>query len=388
MDRRSTARGRDAAGVAAETRSAAAVGKRREAGVVIANAAAAETDAGAAAGSADAAESGEGATKTTTSTADDRGVRVQSRRRKALPGETGEWMGVFLFTVCLNSAVVFCRLPLDNLTPEERDARTVFCMQLAARIRPRDLEEFFSAVGKVLGYHGHACLGPSPQVRDVRMISDRNSRRSKGIAYIEFVEASSVPLAIGLTGQRLLGVPIIVQASQVLACHLFRHMGVHINARRLQNPRNGLLLLTSATSGTGGVHHRCVFWCQFADAECAKKALEQLNGFELAGRPMKVGHVTERTDASVASSFLDNDELERSGVDLGTTGRLQLMARLAEGEATSLVTPDVNLDKISSHLERSPMCLYRYRSADPSCCSAGSTDERSDCYWSAGCCVR
>lgn len=56
----------------------------------------------------------------------------------------------------------------------------------------------------------------SLQVRDVRMISDRNSRRSKGIAYIEFVEASSVPLAIGLTGQRLLGVPIIVQASQVM----------------------------------------------------------------------------------------------------------------------------------------------------------------------------
>lgn len=38
---------------------------------------------------------------------------------------------------------------MDNLTPEERDARTVFCMQLAARIRPRDLEDFFSAVGKV-----------------------------------------------------------------------------------------------------------------------------------------------------------------------------------------------------------------------------------------------
>ena len=45
--------------------------------------------------------------------------------------------------------LLLCRLPIDNLTPEERDARTVFCMQLAARIRPRDLEEFFSAVGKV-----------------------------------------------------------------------------------------------------------------------------------------------------------------------------------------------------------------------------------------------
>lgn len=108
-------------------------------------------------------------------------------------------------------------------------------MQLAARIRPRDLEEFFSAVGKVrpagtgsteqVGLYQLELLDVTVfldgfvhvglQVRDVRMISDRNSRRSKGIAYVEFVETSSVPLAIGLTGQRLLGVPIIVQASQV-----------------------------------------------------------------------------------------------------------------------------------------------------------------------------
>uniref|UniRef100_A0A8C4Z3K5 RNA binding motif protein 39b n=1 Tax=Gadus morhua TaxID=8049 RepID=A0A8C4Z3K5_GADMO len=193
------------------------------------------------------------------------------------------------------------RQPIDNLTPEERDARTVFCMQLAARIRARDLEDFFSAVGKV---------------RDVRMISDRNSRRSKGIAYIEFLEASSVPLAIGLTGQRLLGVPIIVQASQA------EKNRAAAMANNLQKGSAGpmRLYLTDNCS-----------YSYFTHAECAKKALEQLNGFELAGRPMKVGHVTERTDASTASSFLDNDELERTGIDLGTTGRLQLMARLAEG---------------------------------------------------------
>lgn len=89
--------------------------------------------------------------------------------------------------------------------------------------------------------------------------------------------------------------------------------------------------------------HHTALLCQFADAECAKKALEQLNGFELAGRPMKVGHVTERMDASAASSFLDSDELERTGIDLGTTGRLQLMARLAEGETASLLPPDDHL---------------------------------------------
>ncbi|CAI5686445.1 unnamed protein product [Oreochromis niloticus] len=237
------------------------------------------------------------------------------------------------------------RQPIDNLTPEERDARTVFCMQLAARIRPRDLEEFFSAVGKV---------------RDVRMISDRNSRRSKGIAYIEFVEASSVPLAIGLTGQRLLGVPIIVQASQAeknraaaAANNLQKgtsgpmrlYVGsLHFNIteemlRGIFEPFGRIesiqLMMDSETGRSKGYGFITVSLIPvtetFADAECAKNALEQLNGFELAGRPMKVGHVTERTDASMASSLLDSDELEHTGIDLGTTGRLQLMARLAEG---------------------------------------------------------
>uniref|UniRef100_A0A1A8F985 RNA-binding protein 39 n=2 Tax=Nothobranchius korthausae TaxID=1143690 RepID=A0A1A8F985_9TELE len=228
------------------------------------------------------------------------------------------------------------RQPIDNLTPEERDSRTVFCMQLAARIRARDLEDFFSAVGKV---------------RDVRIISDRNSRRSKGIAYIEFVESSSVPLAIGLTGQRLLGVPIIVQASQAeknraaaaannlqkgSAGPMRLYVGsLHFNIteemlRGIFEPFGKIegiqLMMDSETGRSKGYG-----FISFADAECAKKALEQLNGFELAGRPMKVGHVTERSDSSTASSFLDNDELERTGIDLGTTGRLQLMARLAEG---------------------------------------------------------
>ena len=71
---------------------------------------------------------------------------------------------------------------------------------------------------------------------------------------------------------------------------------------------------------------------QFHDADDAKRALDQLNGFELAGRPMKVNHVTERSDNAQAASALDNDELERTGIELTTTGRLQLMAKLAEGK--------------------------------------------------------
>lgn len=68
---------------------------------------------------------------------------------------------------------------LEDLPPEERDLRTVFCMQLSQRIRAKDLEEFFSSVGKV---------------RDVRLITCNKTRRFKGIAYIEFKDAESVPL--------------------------------------------------------------------------------------------------------------------------------------------------------------------------------------------------
>uniref|UniRef100_A0A8C7BVE5 RNA binding motif protein 23 n=1 Tax=Neovison vison TaxID=452646 RepID=A0A8C7BVE5_NEOVI len=231
--------------------------------------------------------------------------------------------------------------PIDNLSPEERDARTVFCMQLAARIRPRDLEDFFSAVGKV---------------RDVRIISDRNSRRSKGIAYVEFCEIQSVPLAIGLTGQRLLGVPIIVQASQAeknrlaaMANNLQKgssgpmrlYVGsLHFNItedmlRGIFEPfgkiDNIVLMKDSDTGRSKGYG-----FITFSDSECARRALEQLNGFELAGRPMRVGHVTERLDGGTDITFPDGDQ----ELDLGSAGgRLQLMAKLAEGSGIQLPTP-------------------------------------------------
>ncbi|XP_046509338.1 probable RNA-binding protein 23 isoform X3 [Equus quagga] len=232
------------------------------------------------------------------------------------------------------------REPVDNLSPEERDARTVFCMQLAARIRPRDLEDFFSAVGKV---------------RDVRIISDRNSRRSKGIAYVEFCEIQSVPLAIGLTGQRLLGVPIIVQASQAeknrlaaMANNLQKGSGgpmrlyvgsLHFNItedmlRGIFEPfgkiDNIVLMKDSDTGRSKGYG-----FITFSDSECARRALEQLNGFELAGRPMRVGHVTERLDGSTDITFPDGDQ----ELDLGSAGsgmQLPTTAAAAAAQAAAL----------------------------------------------------
>lgn len=63
-------------------------------------------------------------------------------------------------------------------------------MQLSQRIRARDLEEFFSAVGKV---------------RDVRMIVCNKTRRFKGIAYIEFKDPESVALVSAFLPWNLVG---------------------------------------------------------------------------------------------------------------------------------------------------------------------------------------
>ncbi|XP_072083779.1 probable RNA-binding protein sce3 isoform X1 [Arachis hypogaea] len=43
---------------------------------------------------------------------------------------------------------------------------------------------------------------------------DCNSRRSKGFGYIEFYDVMSVPMAIALSGQFLLGQPVMVKPSE------------------------------------------------------------------------------------------------------------------------------------------------------------------------------
>jgi RNA-binding protein 39 len=90
----------------------------------------------------------------------------------------------------------------DGAEPEvdpERDQRTVFAFQLSLKADERDVYEFFSRAGKV---------------RDVRLIMDRNSRRSKGVGYIEFYDVMSVPMAIALSGQPLLGQAVMVKPSE------------------------------------------------------------------------------------------------------------------------------------------------------------------------------
>jgi len=225
-----------------------------------------------------------------------------------------------------------------ELTPEERDARTVFCMQLKHTVRARDVEDFFTAVGKVT---------------DVKLIVCNKTRRFKGIAYVEFRQMESVPLALGLSGQKLCGAPVMVQPSQAEKSRAadpgpvapkpvrrpergpreLRIENIHHNIteemlRGIFEPFGKIRNITLKIPGPGLPRSGSI---TFREGEDAKKAVEHLNGFELAGRAMKVTEELDQNEAA-GPSLLN----QRAGFDLGPTGRLSLMAKLAEGTGMKL----------------------------------------------------
>ncbi|KKK13923.1 hypothetical protein P175DRAFT_0499418 [Aspergillus ochraceoroseus IBT 24754] len=182
-----------------------------------------------------------------------------------------------------------------ELNEDERDRRTIFVQQLAARLRTKELIAFFEKVGPV---------------KEAQIVKDRVSGRSKGVGYVEFKNESSVAPAIQLTGQKLLGIPIIAQLTEAeknrqarnpeassgqnhaAPFHRLYVGNIHfsITESDLQNvfePFGELEFVqlqkdeNSRSRGYGFV--------QFRDPNQAREALEKMNGFDLAGRAIRVG---------------------------------------------------------------------------------------------------
>ncbi|KAF0988427.1 hypothetical protein HZS_6768 [Henneguya salminicola] len=216
------------------------------------------------------------------------------------------------------------RIPVDELDPltvEERDARTVFMRDLAREVRPRDIENFFRPVGKI---------------RDVRMITDRNSHRPKGIAYVEFANIDSVSQAIRMSGERLLSKSVMIQATMaeknraaMEAAALAKQYGptklyvggLHSDItepmlRAIFEPFGRIDFIQLQYDSASG-HSKGFGFVHFKDSEHARHAAEKLNGFELAGKPMKVCHVNEKADFNFV---VQDDGVRRSGVRPVTSG--------------------------------------------------------------------
>ncbi|XP_008784182.2 RNA-binding protein 39-like [Phoenix dactylifera] len=240
----------------------------------------------------------------------------------------------------------------------ERDQRTVFAYQMPLKATERDAYEFFSKAGKV---------------RDVRLImdrnSDRNSRRSKGVGYIEFYDAMSVPMAIALSGQLLLGQPVMVKPSEaeknlvqsnstgtgVTGAAAARKIYVgnlplnitEDQLRQVFEPFGPVELVQLPVDLETG-HCRGYGFIQFAQVEHAKAA-QSLNGkVEIAGRVIKVSSVTDHVGGQDAGANAADFEDDDGGcLSLNAQSRALLMQRLdrtgtASSIAGSLGVPVLN----------------------------------------------
>ncbi|PKU85655.1 RNA-binding protein 39 [Dendrobium catenatum] len=231
----------------------------------------------------------------------------------------------------------------------ERDQRTVFAYQICLKADERDVYEFFSRAGKV---------------RDVRLIMDRNSRRSKGVGYIEFYDAMSVPMAIALSGQLLLGQPVMVKPSEAEK-NLVQSTATSAGAGGLSGPFSGgarklyvgnlhfnmtedqlrqvfepfgavELVQLPLDPETG--HCKGFGFVQFTRLEDAKAA-QSLNGqLEIAGRTIKVSAMSDQAGVQdVGTNAGDLDDDDGGGLSLNARSRALLMQKLdRSGTATNV----------------------------------------------------
>ncbi|XP_042985771.1 RNA-binding protein 39-like isoform X2 [Carya illinoinensis] len=242
----------------------------------------------------------------------------------------------------------------------ERDQRTVFAYQICLKANERDVYEFFSRAGKV---------------RDVRLIMDRNTRRSKGVGYIEFYDAMSVPMAIALSGQPLLGLPVMVKPSEAeknlvqsttsVANASGGHIGpysggarrlyvgnLHFNMteadlRQVFEAFGQVELVQLPLDETG--HCKGFGFVQFARLEDSRNALSLNQQLEIAGRLIKVSAVTDQTGLQdIGANSGDFDDDEGGGLSLNARSRALLMQKLDRGGAATSTAGSVGNPAVNS----------------------------------------
>eukprot|EP00727_Mastigamoeba_balamuthi_P007534 m51a1_g3400 putative rna-binding protein 39-like (836) ;mRNA; f:542121-545641 len=220
----------------------------------------------------------------------------------------------------------------------ERDSRTVFAFNLPLKAVDRDIRAWFEKAGKVA---------------DVRLITDRNSRKSKGVGYIEFETMDSVPRALALSGQQMNGQTVMVQLTQaeknraaattavappVTTGPTKIHIGnlppniseADIKAIfALFGDIESVVLPTDTDGSSKGLAV-----VQYRKNEEARKAIQNANGVEVAGRALKVSFALAEASATVAltgglPSLTDLDDDDgRGGLALNAHARALLMAKL------------------------------------------------------------
>ncbi|EQC38065.1 hypothetical protein SDRG_04495 [Saprolegnia diclina VS20] len=284
-----------------------------------------------------------------------------------------------------------------------RDHRTIFVGQLTQKVRERDLEKFFSSLGKL---------------EHVLLIRDKFTNKSKGFAYVEFSNLEDIPKVLTMNGQvpSFQSFPIMIKASEAEKNFAAKKDAVFSSgpttkasasgysggASAYTGGGTGLSLAAASRVYCGNLHNniteedlKAVFsafgdvvnviinrddmgrskgfsFIQFSSPEEANLALTKANGLELAGNFIKVGPVKEgegvgssgghthsyQSHRDAPPSAFNNknyggsnwkleDEEGTGGMALNSVSRSQLMAKLAGG--AGLMPPPASASAMPSH---------------------------------------
>jgi RNA-binding protein 39 len=160
-----------------------------------------------------------------------------------------------------------------------------------------------------------------------------NSNRLSSVGYVEFKNEESVALALQLTGQKLQGIPIIVQVTEAeknrqarssesggghpnqVPFHRLYVGNIHFNVNeedlRAVFESFGELEFVQLQRDENG-RSRGYGFVQFRDAAQAREALEKMNNFDLAGRSIRVGlgndKFTPESTANLLQRFSGRDQ--------------------------------------------------------------------------------
>lgn len=254
----------------------------------------------------------------------------------------------------------------------QRDDCTVLVVRLHIKATEYDVYKFFSAAG----------VG---KVRDVKVIRDTKTGKSKGVAYVEFYTPDSVLKSMTLSGQLINGQAISVQPSQAeknraanasrmaqaaqqqLALPKEDPNKIFVASLKDELASIGSRELRQLFSSFGEIEHvevnKGVGYIQYRSSRDAREAVLKMDGVKIKGKRVKVGMADTKASIREAQRIGDHEE---DGTYIRSKGQrndlMQKLAREPEGKFTEAmsITPTTSLlltnlwEKSELNLEKKP----------------------------------